>query len=102
MLENGVEAVAYQSAVGPIRALDMLFGHAKSISEGRRYMAHCTGFTAERLGRVAAESGFSEARIFEGDDFDLWAALLMPGADIAQLGQQFADSNVASLFEMSA
>ena len=71
MLEKGVEGIAYNSPAGPIRALDMIYGHAKSISEGFSYMAHNTGFTTERLGRVALEAGFSQVRVVEGAAFDL-------------------------------
>ena len=96
---EGLEAVIYKSPAGPIRALDMLYGHAASIAAGRGWMAHHTGFTADRLGRVATEAGFAESRIMEGPALDLWAALLMPKARLAEIAAWFAGSNVAGLFE---
>jgi SAM-dependent methyltransferase len=93
-----IEHVVYHSAAGPVRILDILYGHAHSIESGRVHMAHHTGFTAARLGRLAAHAGFVEARVLEGDDFDLWAALLMPHADCAELARRFAATGIASLF----
>ena len=49
IVEQGIAAVAYQSPAGPIRPLDMLYGHSRAIEEGHMHMAHRTGFTAERL-----------------------------------------------------
>jgi SAM-dependent methyltransferase len=95
---DGVDSVAYVSSAGPIRLLDILFGHGPSIAAGRRYMAHCTGFTAARLGRLATAAGFAEARVVEGDNFDIWAALLMPRADAAALARAFDGTRLAPLF----
>jgi SAM-dependent methyltransferase len=93
-----VESIVYTSPAGPIRILDILYGHSPSIEAGHSYMAHHTGFTAARLGRLATQAGFSEARVFEGDHFDLWAAFLMPGADPADLARRFAETRIATLF----
>jgi len=99
LAREGVETVVYQSAAGPIRPLDMLYGHARSIAAGQSWMAHNTGFTAERLGRLATEAGFAETRIMEGPMLDLWAALLMPKARPAGIAPWFAGTHVAGLFE---
>ncbi len=93
-----VESVVYNSPAGPIRALDMLFGHGRAIAEGRVAMAHRTGFTASRLARVGLAAGFAEVRVLEGPHFDLWALLLVEGCDVAALGRQFARTNIADLF----
>ena len=58
LLDGGAEGIAYQSPAGPIRPIDMLYGHSESIGAGHIAMAHNTGFTAPRLGRVALASGF--------------------------------------------
>ena len=42
---------------------DMIFGHSPSIEAGRMHMAHKTGFTVNRLGRLALNAGFAEARV---------------------------------------
>ena len=98
ILEHGAEAVAYQSPAGPIRPIDMLFGHGRSIGEGRVAMAHRTGFTAPRLARVALESGFKEVRATEGKFFDMWAILLGPQASEVAIAPMFGGSDLARLF----
>jgi SAM-dependent methyltransferase len=75
------EEPAYVSPAGPITPLDMLFGHSKSIAAGNGYMAHNTGFTVERLGRMLLEGGFAEAWVFAGRAFDIWAIAMMVDAD---------------------
>ncbi len=97
-LRRGIEAVIYQSPAGPISALDVLFGHGASIAAGRQAMAHHTGFTAARVGRVAIEAGFVEARVLEGPHYDLWAVLLMPDTDLSEAWGYFEDTNIAPLF----
>lgn len=79
--EGRGEEIAYQSSVGPITALDMIYGHAASIERGNTYMAHNTGFTADRVARLLLEAGFVEVLVTEGDCFDLWAVALMPDAE---------------------
>jgi hypothetical protein len=97
-----IESIAYLSPAGPIRLLDMVFGHSRSIEAGHISMTHKTGFTAERIGRLAAVAGFTEARVLEGQTYDLWAALTMPGAELAILESMFEGTNVAALFHRYA
>jgi hypothetical protein len=59
----------------------MLFGLSTAIARGNVYMAHNTGFTADRIGRVLVESDFPEVFVKRGPYFDLWALALMPAAD---------------------
>ena len=98
LLERGAETVVYHSGAGPIRPLDMIYGHAYSIATGRPAMAHNTGFTAERLARVAIEAGFAEVRVMEGPAYDLWGAFLMPGADNQALAALFRGAVIERLF----
>lgn len=97
ILQHGDEAIAYQSAAGPIRPIDMLYGHNQSIADGRPSMAHKTGFTASRLARVALAAGFAEVRVIEGKTFDLWALLLTPDARLSEIAPIFAGSSLAEL-----
>ncbi len=64
--------VAYVSAAGPITALDMLYGHRRSLARGNTYMAHHTGFTARTLDQALAQAGFVQRRV-QRRGFDLWA-----------------------------
>jgi predicted SAM-dependent methyltransferase len=98
IVSEDIESVAYMSPAGPIRLLDMIYGHSRSIEAGQVYMTHRTGFTTDRLGRLAMHAGFSEARVLEGENLDLWAALMMPKAEASALAALFQDTNIASLF----
>jgi SAM-dependent methyltransferase len=98
LVSEDIESVAYLSPAGPIRLLDMVFGHGPSIEAGRVHMTHKTGFTADRLGRLATRAGFAEARVLEGEHYDLWAALMMPKAEPSLLAAFFEGTNVAALF----
>jgi predicted SAM-dependent methyltransferase len=80
IVEHGIAAIAYHSPAGPIRPLDMLYGHSRSIEEGHVYMAHRTGFTAERLGNLLLMAGFSTVSITT-ENFEVCALALMPEAD---------------------
>ena len=102
LLKDGSEAIAYQSPAGPIRPIDMLFGHSEAIANGRTWMAHRTGFTAPRLARVALASGFREVRIMEGPHFDLWAVALGAQAVVEPIAAQFAGTTLAALFAPAA
>ena len=97
VVSEDVESVAYLSPAGPVRLLDMIFGHSPSIEAGHIHMAHKTGFTVDRLGRLAVNAGF-DARVLEGENYDLWAALMMPKADPAAVATLFEDTNIAALF----
>lgn len=99
LVSEDIESIAYVAPAGPIRLLDMIFGHSRSIAAGHVHMAHKTGFTADRLGRLATNAGFSETRVLEGDNLDLWAALMMPKVDLSALAAFFEDTNVAALFQ---
>jgi len=82
LLEHGLEHVAYESPAGPITPLDMLYGHRASIGAGNAYMAHHTGYTDEKLGRMLLEAGFAEVRTLRAPGFDLWALAFAPRADV--------------------
>jgi SAM-dependent methyltransferase len=78
VVKGGLNEMLYQSAAGPIRPLDMIFGHQASIQAGNQFMAHRSGFTAETLGSALLEAGFTEVRVHEGNNWDLWALATMP------------------------
>ena len=74
--DDKLTEVAYQSPGGPIRPLDILFGHAASIQRGNLYMAHHVGFTRKVLHGTLMAVGFkSVASTARGYSpyFDLWA-----------------------------
>jgi len=89
IVEHGIAAVAYDSPMGPIRPLDMLYGHTRSIEEGHHYMAHRTGFTAERLGNLLLSAGFPSVSV-RSQDFEVCALATMPEANGAGIQQELA------------
>jgi SAM-dependent methyltransferase len=88
LINHGPDHVAYVSAIGPITPLDMLFGHSGSLAAGNRHMAHKTGFTAARLGRLLLEAGFVTV-LTRTLRYDLWALALMGQADQTAIRDQF-------------
>ncbi|QIG99801.1 MULTISPECIES: class I SAM-dependent methyltransferase [unclassified Bradyrhizobium] len=80
MLTQGLGAIAYVSAAGPIRPLDMIYGHSGAIEQGRHHMAHKTGFSTDRMGNLLLSAGFPTVSVRSGN-FEICALALMPEAD---------------------
>jgi predicted SAM-dependent methyltransferase len=91
IVEKGIAAVAYQSPAGPIRPLDMLYGHSRAIEDGHVHMAHHTGFTAERLGNLLLMAGFPTVSV-STENFEVCALALMPEADDAAIKTMLLES----------
>jgi SAM-dependent methyltransferase len=89
IIKHGIAAVAYESPAGPIRPLDMLYGHSRAIERGQYYMAHRTGFTAERLSNLLLSAGFSTVST-RSENFEVCALALMPNADASAIQQDLA------------
>jgi SAM-dependent methyltransferase len=65
----------YQSGMGPIAPIDIIYGHRASIEAGEHYMAHRGGFTRESLSAGLRAGGFAMVgcqRVREGAE-NLWA-----------------------------
>ncbi|WP_412774641.1 class I SAM-dependent methyltransferase [Nitrobacter sp.] len=91
IVEQGVATVAYHSPSGPIRPLDMLYGHSRAIEEGHAHMAHRTGFTAERLGNLLLMAGFLTVSVAT-ENFEVRALALMPEADDTAIKKTLLES----------
>ena len=72
IVDGQADEVLYDSKAGPVRPIDMMFGHQLSVKKGNAYMSHRTGFTAERLERFCLEAGFVDVRVRTGRQWDLW------------------------------
>jgi hypothetical protein len=70
--EKGLDGVIYQSGMGPITALDMIYGHTGKVSGGNRFMAHHTGFTADTRTKALRARGFLGVAV-NRLDYSLWA-----------------------------
>ncbi|MEH6951372.1 methyltransferase domain-containing protein [Nitrobacter sp. NHB1] len=92
IVEQGIAAVAYNSPAGPIRPLDMLYGHSRAVEEGHLHMAHRTGFTAERLGNLLLMAGFPTVSVAT-ENFEVCALALMPEADDAAIKKALLESS---------
>lgn len=91
LLQHGADRVAYVSQAGPITALDMLYGHIASITVGRHYMAHNTGFTADRLGNMLLEAGFPAVNIRRDEHFEICALAFAEDADQERIQSELAE-----------
>jgi hypothetical protein len=66
----------------------MLFGHSALLAAGNRHIAHKTGFTAARLGRLLIDAAFATV-VTRTLRFDLWALALMRQGDQAAIMDRF-------------
>jgi SAM-dependent methyltransferase len=57
--EGKLEDMLYLSTMGPIAALDVLYGHRGSLARGHAFMAHHTGFTGGTLAAALVGAGFA-------------------------------------------
>ena len=69
---------AYQSGMGPITPLDILYGHRASMKAGNLYMAHRCGFTKKVLASSLSVAGFDAGVKARPTNYDLWAVGLKP------------------------
>lgn len=71
--DDKLEDTAYESPVGPIAAIDMVYGHRGYISQGHIHMSHRTGFTRRTLKSALERAGFTATKVEPGQAYDLWA-----------------------------
>ena len=69
-----LEDAAYVSAMGPIAALDMLYGFRPALAAGNAFMGHRTGFTAGTLAVHLQNAGFQTVRVQRDGHFALWGS----------------------------
>ncbi|NBZ86244.1 class I SAM-dependent methyltransferase [Stagnihabitans tardus] len=72
--EGRLEDAAYMSAMGPISAIDMLYGHRASIASGNHFMGHRGGFVATSLASHLERAGFQAVRVQRDGHFALWGS----------------------------
>ncbi len=95
----------YISGMGPIAAIDILYGHRDSIAAGNHYMAHRGGFTSATLAAQLSAAGFRTSIVWRRPQhFDLWAVVWkkdVPEAEAGQLAQRFFPPNPSSAAQVS-
>lgn len=92
---EGLETIAYMSPAGPISPLDMLFGHRASVARGNDFMAHRTGFTDLRLGRLLVEAGFDHVSTKRASGFELWAVAFRSEANVPERLAELAQASLS-------
>jgi len=70
--QGQLEETLYLSSLGPVAAIDILYGLRSDIANGNYYMAHRTAFTAETLTQKLEQAGFQAIEIHK-HQLDLWA-----------------------------
>lgn len=63
-----IEDIAYESAMGPIRYVDMIYGLGVLINEENHFMAHKNGFTPKSLGNLLHQVGFKHIYVGVNQD----------------------------------
>jgi len=58
VMKGDLDDPLYTSSSGPITAIDIIYGHSKSLRFGHTYMAHKTGFDIKLLAKRFGEAGF--------------------------------------------
>ncbi len=72
LVKFGPEATVYESPVGPITPLDMIFGYGRAMAEDAHWMQHRTGFTQSSIISALEKAGFEEV-VAPRKGPDLWA-----------------------------
>ncbi len=82
-----LDGLLYESPMGPITPLDVLFGHGGMIAQsGQDYYAHRTGFSSRTLANVVEASGFSPMFCQQGNlELNLITFNGTPDAELAAL-----------------
>jgi len=70
--EGRLEEPLYHCPLGPIAAIDILWGHRAAINSGNHHMAHKTGFTRQSLEKNLTIANFQKITI-KSVGWDLWA-----------------------------
>lgn len=71
--EGEMLAPVYNSGMGPISPIDIMYGHRASIEKGNEFMAHKTGYTQKSLTIFLEDAGFLDVNV-ERRGFDLIAS----------------------------
>jgi len=82
-----IEDVLYQSSLGPITVMDVLYGYGKQIeSSGVEFFAHKTGFTQKSLSKALVAAGFGKIYcVADNLEVTAWAFKGTPSAETRAL-----------------
>lgn len=74
------EEPLYTSGLGPVCAMDMVYGFGPALAAGNILMAHRTGFTAAILERLLGEAGFIGVTVHRLAYCELFATAFQSGS----------------------
>lgn len=63
IVTGNIDKPIYESSMGPIYAVDMLYGFRPEMADGNLYMAHKTGFVSTTLTEALRKAGFAKAKV---------------------------------------
>lgn len=69
----GLEKQLYQTGLGPVAAIDLIYGFRPGLASDPVHHAHHTGFSPGSLGTRIREAGFADIKV-QRDGYKLWAA----------------------------
>lgn len=73
LASGDLETPIYDSSLGPVAPIDMLYGFRASLQQGNLYMAHHTGFTSKTLTTALQQAGFKGCITAVGQtSLELW------------------------------
>lgn len=83
IVEDKLLETLYDSQIGPIAPIDILYGHRQMIAQGNAYMAHKCGFTYAVLEKFFYAAGFKmNCGGRRPQHFDLWMlSFISPQSD---------------------
>ncbi len=72
--EGGALRTLYDSPMGPVTPMDLLYGHHRSLATGDPVALHKCGFTREILHQALSRAGFAQVEVrAEAQSYSLWA-----------------------------
>jgi SAM-dependent methyltransferase len=100
-LDQG-DAFLYRGGLGPVSALDLIYGHRASVGLGNSFMAHKTGFTSSVLSAALGHAGFTNVKVDREIQFELRAKALKPDERPSpdEVVQEIKDGRQSALAEM--
>lgn len=72
------EDVLYESPVGPITGIDLIYGYGPDILTGNEYMRHRTGFVRKTLRAALEACGFADVQMHRLECFTLMGVAIAP------------------------
>lgn len=73
--------LVYQSPIGPVTALDMIYGMRSAIGAGNLFMGHKTGFTTSVLKNALDAAGFVKVEVSRDKPYELHAHAMKESKD---------------------